>query len=166
MSTHCVDLAHDGLETRQTRGEEEAAERQGGVEVVSHGEQMPSRICAGDDDNLIAAAAIVLLVVVAIVSGSWRILDLVVAESAIGVCACCTHGDDLLLVGGGVGGRGEDFVLDGVQTADDNGLVDACVRHLAGRQGQTNKQLAICLGKELDKPWEEMPMQTRRVGEG
>lgn len=126
---------------------------------------MPSRIGAGDDDNLIAAATIVLLVVIAIVPcrGSP---DLVVAESAIGVCACCTHGDDLLLVGGGVGGRGEDLVLDGVQTADDDGLVDACVWHLAGRQGQTNKQLAICLGKELDKLLEEMPMQTRRVGEG
>lgn len=114
ISTHCVDLAHDGLETRQTRGEEKAAERQGGVEVVAHGEQMPSRICAGDDDNLIAVAAIILLVVVAIVRCRRGSPDLVVAESTIGVCARCTHGDDLLLVGGGVGGRREDLVLDGV----------------------------------------------------
>lgn len=133
ISTHCVNLAHDCLKTRETRGEEEAAERQGGVEVVAHGEKVTSRICTGDDDNLIAAAAIALLVVVAIVPCGRGSPDPVVAESAIGVCACGTHGDDLLLIGGGMGGRGEDLVLDGVQTADDNGLVNSCVRHLAGR---------------------------------
>lgn len=28
---------------------------------------------------------------------------------------------------------------------------------------KTNKQLAICLGSELGKPWGQMPMQTRLV---
>lgn len=116
---------------------------------------MTGGIGAGDDDDLIAAAAIVLLVVVVTVSVSVSCrrgsLDLVIAEGTVGVCARGAHGDDLLLIGGGVGGHGEDLVLDGVQAAHDDGLVDAGVGHPAGGNDKTDKQLAICLGTELDK---------------
>lgn len=153
ISAYCVDLAHDGLETRQARGEEQAAKGQGRVEVVTHRQQVACGVGTGDDDNLIAAAAIVLLVVVVTVPVPCRrgSLDLVIAEGAVGVCAGGAHGDDLLLIGGGVCGHGEDLVLDGVQAAHDDGLVDAGVGHPAGGSDKTDKQLAICLGKELDK---------------
>lgn len=146
IPTHCVDLAHNGLETRQARGEEQTAERQGGVEVVAQGEQVAGGIGAGDDDNLVAAAAIVLLIVVAIVLLGWGSLDLVVAERAVGFRPCSTH-DDLLLIGGGVCGHGEDLVLDGVQAANYDGLVDAGVGHSAGRRTRQTSNWLFVLEK-------------------
>lgn len=75
---------------------------------------MTSGIGTGDDNNLVTAAAIFVLVVVTIVPGGWSSLDLFVTERAVCFCTCGTHSDHLLLVGGGVGGRGENLVLDGV----------------------------------------------------
>lgn len=95
---------------------------------------MACGISAGDNDDLVTATAIVVLVVVPSILPRRDGLDLVVGERAIGVGPRSTHGDDLLLVGGGVGGDGEDLTLDGVQPADDNGLVDAGVRHVVDKQ--------------------------------
>lgn len=74
---------------------------------------MASGISAGDDDHIVAASAIVVLFVVAVVSSRRRSVDLVVAERAVGISACGADGN-LLLVGGCVGGYGEDLALDGV----------------------------------------------------
>ncbi len=57
--THRVDLAHDGLESRETGSQEDASERQAGLAIVSQWQEVSGRIGACDDDNVVMAAAIV-----------------------------------------------------------------------------------------------------------
>lgn len=113
LSTHCVNLAHDGLKTGQTGCEDQAAKGQGRIKVIAQGQEMAGGVGTGDDDNLVAASTVVVLFVVAAVSFRGCRPDLVVSEGPLGIGPCGTH-DDLLLVGGGVGGDGEDLPLDGV----------------------------------------------------
>lgn len=65
-NAYLVDLAHDGLKSRKTCGQEETSESHRRLPIVSQRQQMSCCISAGNDDNVVAGIVLSTVVVVAI----------------------------------------------------------------------------------------------------
>src|SRR5690349_21651490 len=89
ISSHLVNLAHDGLESCETAGQEHASEGQGGLAVVAHGKEVIGGVGARNDD----AALMIAFVVGVGVGITLGLVEVAVAAVAYGGCL-----DILLLV--------------------------------------------------------------------
>lgn len=147
--TYHVDLVHDGLETRQDTGEEDGADCQGRVAIITHGQQVVSSIGTGDDDDLVAV--VVLFAILAAVGRSGG-LDLDIT-TLLGDDVGVVGGQDLLVVGFWVGRGLEDLALDGVEPSDHNGLGMGGVDHGYGASGKD--RLGDGVGKESKPSWNQ-----------
>jgi hypothetical protein len=125
--TDIVDLIHSGLETGEPCGQEHSPKGQRRVSIVSHRQQVLSRIGTGDNDSALIVA--VLLVMFVAIAQSWNRFDLgILHQRAISgklsVLDRMAQAD--LLVDSSVAGNVRDIAYHGVDPSQDDRVGVGC----------------------------------------
>lgn len=123
--TYTVYLVHDGLECRETSGQDQASKRQSRFAVIPHREQMGGGIRTSDNNHIIASRVIPIIAVIVTVGivQRRRGLDIGIQGLLLGKLIAGANGDDLLLVDGFMTRHLDDLAFDRIDRGRDNDVV-------------------------------------------